>query len=429
MSSTIGGTITALLGLLPTFVHVSSSTNATPIAVTTSAPHGAETGDTVVIDAHLINTAANGSWEVIVTSTTTLLLIGSTGNGVGGATGTLRCASFGSDVTIPSVGDPRQISGINVALEGLADRSALLLYLLNFSQQVYAGGATTVHEDAKVVFNAGAVLFGVSGSSIEGTFMLGDGTNPNQGTLEIAEFSRIAMQSGSLLDVQDGAGISILGDLALGSAATFESDTKLEVTANGSIVLDSGAHLDVHGGAALNFTGTTSQVTGTCLFSSWNAAAGSSLTFNGSGAANALVLNNTAFALNSSSTVADAASTTKSGPVVHSGANGYVGGRDRYISSNATGIETINASSYEVLTHGTTQSGDVHWKLNDPPNGERVFVTCDFFAARANGHGIDVSDSSSDIVYTYGGSGNEWVDLRWSNTSSTWIVIRKGPLP
>ena len=66
---------------------LASSTNASPIVCTTSSAHGYTTGSTVQITDHLINTGANGSWSIIVLSSTTFSLTGSVGNGVGGATG------------------------------------------------------------------------------------------------------------------------------------------------------------------------------------------------------------------------------------------------------------------------------------------------------------------------------------------------------
>jgi hypothetical protein len=68
---------------------ISSTTNATPIAVTMWAVLGFSTGDRVSITGHLVNTAANGVWTVTVTSTTAFTLDGSVGNGVGAATGTV----------------------------------------------------------------------------------------------------------------------------------------------------------------------------------------------------------------------------------------------------------------------------------------------------------------------------------------------------
>jgi hypothetical protein len=68
-------------------VAISSSTNASPIAVTTGTAHGYTTGDAVTIRGHLVNTNANGTWTVTVSSSTVFTLNGSTGNGVGAATG------------------------------------------------------------------------------------------------------------------------------------------------------------------------------------------------------------------------------------------------------------------------------------------------------------------------------------------------------
>ena len=72
---------------------ISSSTNASPIVVTTTGTHGFSNGDIVVIGGHLVNTASNQTCKVAgVTSNTfqiTTLLDGvnSTGNGVGATTG------------------------------------------------------------------------------------------------------------------------------------------------------------------------------------------------------------------------------------------------------------------------------------------------------------------------------------------------------
>jgi hypothetical protein len=77
---------------LQSALNITSSTNATPIAITSN-NHGYSTGDTVVITGHTTNTNANGTWEITVTGTSTFTLTGSTGNGVGGATGTTRLAT------------------------------------------------------------------------------------------------------------------------------------------------------------------------------------------------------------------------------------------------------------------------------------------------------------------------------------------------
>ncbi len=72
---------------------ISSTTNASPIVVTTTGAHGYSTGDIVVIGGHATNTAANGTWKITAASgsvfslTTLLDGVNSTGNGVGAATG------------------------------------------------------------------------------------------------------------------------------------------------------------------------------------------------------------------------------------------------------------------------------------------------------------------------------------------------------
>lgn len=77
----------------PLSATITSSTNATPIVVTTTASHGLVTGDYVMITGHTVNTNANGVWRVGTTPTGTTFQIlqidgtNTTGNGVGGATG------------------------------------------------------------------------------------------------------------------------------------------------------------------------------------------------------------------------------------------------------------------------------------------------------------------------------------------------------
>jgi hypothetical protein len=70
---------------------IASSTDATPIRVTTAANHGLANGDVVTISSHVTNTNANGTWTITRVSRTAFDLIGSTatGGGAGGATGTL----------------------------------------------------------------------------------------------------------------------------------------------------------------------------------------------------------------------------------------------------------------------------------------------------------------------------------------------------
>jgi hypothetical protein len=70
-------------------ISLVSSTNASPISITAN-DHGYSSGDTVIVTGHTTNTNANGTWEITVTGTNTFTLNNSTGNGTGGAAGTVR---------------------------------------------------------------------------------------------------------------------------------------------------------------------------------------------------------------------------------------------------------------------------------------------------------------------------------------------------
>ena len=83
------GSATWTGGGRPGSVNISSSTNATPIVITTTVSHNLVTGDYVVVTGHTTNTNANGVWLVGATPASnrfTILQIdgtNTTGNGVG----------------------------------------------------------------------------------------------------------------------------------------------------------------------------------------------------------------------------------------------------------------------------------------------------------------------------------------------------------
>lgn len=81
------GNATWTQGPMPATKAIVSSTNASPIQVTITS-HGFATGDVIQITGHTVNSNANGVWIVTNTGANTFTLDGSTGNGVGGASGT-----------------------------------------------------------------------------------------------------------------------------------------------------------------------------------------------------------------------------------------------------------------------------------------------------------------------------------------------------
>ncbi|MEW6210918.1 MAG: ubiquitin-activating E1 FCCH domain-containing protein [Acidobacteriota bacterium] len=71
-------------------ISITSATNASPIVITTSTNHKLVTGDSVTISGVGGNTAANGTFTVTVTNSTTFSLDGSTGNGTYTSGGTFN---------------------------------------------------------------------------------------------------------------------------------------------------------------------------------------------------------------------------------------------------------------------------------------------------------------------------------------------------
>lgn len=93
-------------------VVVSNATNATPIVVTT-ATHSYTTGQSVVINGVLGNTAANGTWRIIVLSATTFSLVGSVGNGAwtsGGTSNTVTVTTSAAHGIVAA--QPVMIAGV-----------------------------------------------------------------------------------------------------------------------------------------------------------------------------------------------------------------------------------------------------------------------------------------------------------------------------
>jgi len=92
-SSTLGQAVVSGSALNP----IAAATNATPIVITTGNAHGMITGDTAIVSAVEGNTAANGTWPVVVVDGTHFSLVGSVGNGAWTATtGSVECGDVGA---------------------------------------------------------------------------------------------------------------------------------------------------------------------------------------------------------------------------------------------------------------------------------------------------------------------------------------------
>jgi hypothetical protein len=108
---------------------IASSTNATPIKVTLQTPTTFGDQDTVEIQGHQTNTAANGVWTVSKIDSSNFFLNGSIGNGVGGATGTAQDFSIYPVLSVPGDGDLVNAANVNTPIEGSANAIPFLYRL------------------------------------------------------------------------------------------------------------------------------------------------------------------------------------------------------------------------------------------------------------------------------------------------------------
>lgn len=126
MSTAENGLPSNISSNLPASVNITSSTNANPVVMQTSTPHGMTNGDYVDVEGHQTNTIANGQFQATVIDSTHFS-IPVTGNGVGGATGTVQPLALGPTFAIPADGvDNEAAASVNTPFEALADRTAWL---------------------------------------------------------------------------------------------------------------------------------------------------------------------------------------------------------------------------------------------------------------------------------------------------------------
>lgn len=152
---------------LPAAVNISSTTNATPIVITTTTNHGLSVGEFF---------SCNGADELLlngtrlmagaVTATTVVALVAPTGANTvgtlaGAANGTLRSLQYGTTVPVLADGDPYVASSWNVYEAALADRVAWLEASSQNALQDQVTFAATVtldlaHNRSQVVDTLGA---------------------------------------------------------------------------------------------------------------------------------------------------------------------------------------------------------------------------------------------------------------------------------
>lgn len=97
-----------------------------PIVITTPTNHLYATNDSVTVSGVTGNTAANGTFSIIVLSPTTFSLTGTTGNYAYTGGGTSSNNSLTPQFTIPSDGDAFNAAAFNVPYQAIADRTQFL---------------------------------------------------------------------------------------------------------------------------------------------------------------------------------------------------------------------------------------------------------------------------------------------------------------
>jgi hypothetical protein len=199
---------------------ITSSTNTAPIVVDVTA-HGYNTGDTVAIEGHATNTAANGLWQITVTGANTFSLNGSTGNGVGGATGYATDYELQPAIVIPAGGELVDPGVIGAALEGVSNTAPYLyraagafnLYdiysngLWQNDQSLAWTSSTPGNNTWALVTGCSSLLApGIAGSG--GVFSSGNGYSPS-------------VQNGDVLDIKLSMTAQVTGSTAASSICSL----------------------------------------------------------------------------------------------------------------------------------------------------------------------------------------------------------------
>jgi hypothetical protein len=149
-----------------TRVSIFSSTNASPIVVSTWTSHGFNTGDTVEIEGHTTNTPANQVSQITVVDPKHFSLNGTTGIGVGASTGYAINYELLPAIVLPAGGELVDPGGVGAFAEGLAN-TAPYLYRASGKYKLY--NVYTMSQNA-TGSNLGNVPFFNSGTTSNTTF-------------------------------------------------------------------------------------------------------------------------------------------------------------------------------------------------------------------------------------------------------------------
>ena len=263
MSSIITGDASqSEIGLAAT---ITGATNASPIAITTSAAHNYSTGDYVYISGVTGNTGANGVRKIVVTGASTFTLTGSSGTGAYVSGGTSLNLCMTPPCQVPSNGDDLDADAIAAALEWLADRTQYLA--LNSVNQSSTWSFTS--NTSAIVARSGVYEIDCQGSGGSGGGGQAGGISQEAGGGGAAGGrggrcrARVALSAGDVLTINIGASVSGgAGQTYGGSGAGFGTvgnTTEVLLGATSLCKAIGGGRGDAGGNAG---TGATSYVPG-----------------------------------------------------------------------------------------------------------------------------------------------------------------------
>lgn len=232
-------------------VSISSSTNATPIVLTTSTTHNFKVGQRVYVVGHTVNTAANGYFEVLAAGASTITLKDSVGNGVGGATGTVALVSPVS-ISYDYNSAPRSVQS---AIEDWR--------LLTTDVVAHYGTPVSVKINAAVILKAGYTTTSVQ-SAMSYSVSSYLASIPFGGTLQISDLLNVMGDVGGIdavrmLNSSDRTSIAVSG-ASNASPIVLTVASGHGIVANDSIVVSG-----IIGNTAANGTWTVSSVGSTTI--------------------------------------------------------------------------------------------------------------------------------------------------------------------
>lgn len=193
----------------PAAVTITSSTDATPIVVTTATAHGLQTNQGVIINGHTTNTNANGLRLAVVLSSTTFSLYTFAGAAVAGNGSGAGAGGTSQSLGLPGITLPEDAvtdidaASVNVGIEGLADMTAFLWMRMLAKQVLLKGGTGTLKSGSTMTGDAGSTLLINGALTLDTDGVFAPTFSLNSGTIALRAPQRFG-DADNTITVSDG---------------------------------------------------------------------------------------------------------------------------------------------------------------------------------------------------------------------------------